>query len=324
MDSIVIGGDLSVARMGFGAMRLCGPGIMGYPVDRDAALNVLRRALELGVTLVDTADAYGPGVNEDQIAQALHPYAHDLVIATKGGNVRPDGRWVPDGRPTHLRAACEASLRRLKLERIDLYQRHAPDSKVPFDESIGALKDLRDEGKIRHLGLSNVSVAHARARAIVPIASVQNRYNSGSRESDSLVDVCTRDGLALLPYFPIDAGDLARASGTLRDVAERRGATTAQIALAWLLQRSPAVLPIPGTSSLTHLAENVAAAVIHLDEDDLQALAAERKRPRSNAAIFNVVGSAGLEPATPCVSCKCSTPELTALATWGTGGAYTP
>jgi len=224
MDSIVIGGDLSVARMGFGAMRLCGPGIMGYPVDRDAALNVLRRALELGVTLVDTADAYGPGVNEDQIAQALHPYAHDLVIATKGGNVRPDGRWVPDGRPTHLRAACKASLRRLKLERIDLYQWHAPDSKVPFDESIGALKDLRDEGKIRHLGLSNVSVAQlARARAIVPIASVQNRYNSGSRESDSLVDVCTRDGLAFLPYF--------RSMRAILPVRAARSATSPSVAV---------------------------------------------------------------------------------------------
>ncbi len=275
MNTIVIGGDLTVARMGFGAMRLCGAGVMGYPADRAAALAVLRRAVQLGVTLIDTADAYGPGVNEDQIAQALYPYPKGLVIATKGGNLRPDGRWVPDGRPAHLRAACEASLQRLRLERIDLYQWHAPDPTVPFADSIGALKELREAGKIRHIGLSNVSVAQLRAaRAIVPIVSVQNRYNLGARESDDVLDACTRDGLAFLPYFPIEAGDLAKAGGALRRVADRHQATTAQVALAWLLQRSPAVVPIPGTSSLAHLAENFAAAGLSLDAEDLSALAA--------------------------------------------------
>ncbi|GAC1311931.1 MAG: aldo/keto reductase [Vulcanimicrobiaceae bacterium] len=274
MDTIAIGGDTPVRRMGFGAMRLCGPGVMGYPSDRAAALAVLRRAVERGVTLIDTADAYGPAVNEEQIAHALHPYPEELVIATKGGNRRPDGRWVPDGRPEHLRAACEASLRRLRLERIDLYQWHAPDPKVPFAESIGALAALRDAGKIRHLGLSNVSLAQLReARAIVPIVSVQNRYNVGARESDDVLDACERDGLAFLPYFPIDAGDLAKAGGALREIATARGATTAQIALAWLLKRSRAMLPIPGTSSLAHLDENLAAAEIVLDDAEFASLA---------------------------------------------------
>ncbi len=273
METITIGGDLVVRRMGFGAMRLCGPRVMGYPADRGSALAVLHRARERGVTLIDTADAYGPAVNEEQIAEALYPYADDLVIATKGGNQRPDGRWVPDGRPEHLRAACEASLKRLRLERIDLYQLHVPDPKVPFEESIGALKELRDAGKIRHVGLSNVSVAEIeRARAIVPIVSVQNRYNVGSRESDDVVDLCERDGLAFMPYFPIDAGDLANAGGALAEIARKRRATTAQIALAWLMKRSPAIVPIPGTSSLAHLDENLDAAAIDLDDEEYSAL----------------------------------------------------
>lgn len=272
-DTIALGGDLVVSRMGFGAMRLCGPRVMGYPADRAAALAILHRVRERGVTLIDTADAYGPGVNEEQIADALHPYASDLVIATKGGNQRPDGRWVPDGRPEHLRVACEASLKRLRLERIDLYQLHVPDPKVPFEESIGALKALRDAGKIRHVGLSNVSVAQIeRARAIVPIVSVQNRYNVGARESDDVVDLCEREVLAFMPYFPIDAGDLASAGGTLAEIARQRGATTAQIALAWLMKRSPAILPIPGTSSLAHLDENLSAAEIDLDDTEFAAL----------------------------------------------------
>jgi pyridoxine 4-dehydrogenase len=273
-DTITIGGDLTVGRMGFGAMRLCGPSVMGYPGDRAAALAVLRDAVERGVTLIDTADAYGPAVNEEQIAAALHPYPSDLIIATKGGNQRPGGRWVPDGRPGHLRAACDASLRRLRLERIDLYQLHVPDPAVPFAESVGALAALRDAGKIRHVGLSNVSVSQlAEARTIVPIVSVQNRYNVGARESDDVLDACERDGLAFLPYFPIEAGDLAKAGGALRNVARQRGATTAQIALAWLMRCSPAIVPIPGTSSLAHLAENLAAAAIVLDEAEFAALA---------------------------------------------------
>jgi aryl-alcohol dehydrogenase-like predicted oxidoreductase len=272
-ESITLG-DLTVSRMGFGAMRLCGPRIMGYPENRENALAVLRRALELGITLIDTADAYGPHINEEQIAEALYPYPKDLVIATKGGNVRPtDGRWVPDGRPEHLTEACEGSLRRLKLDCIDVYQWHVPDRNVPFEESIGALKALRDAGKVRHLGLSNVSAQQlAKARAIVPIVSVQNRYNVAARESEDVLIACESDGLAFLPYFPIDAGDLATASGVLADVAHAHGATTAQIALAWLLARSKAMLPIPGTSSIAHLEENTAAASIELSKQQFAAL----------------------------------------------------
>jgi pyridoxine 4-dehydrogenase len=275
VNSFQIGGDLNVRRMAYGAMRLCGPGIMGYPPDRENARAVLLRAVECGVTLIDTADAYGPGINEEQIADAFYPYPADLVVATKGGSTRPDGRWVPDGRPQHLTAACEGSLHRLRVDRIDLYQLHAPDPKVPFAESIGALKGLRDAGKVRHIGLSNVSAAQlAHARSIVPVVSVQNRYNVGARDSDDIVDICERDGLAFLPYFPIEAGDLAKARGALGDIATRRGVTAAQIALAWLLKRSPVIVPIPGTSSVAHLDENMAAASIELTDDEFAKLGA--------------------------------------------------
>ncbi|HMD03588.1 MAG TPA: aldo/keto reductase, partial [Candidatus Baltobacteraceae bacterium] len=216
--TIALGGDLVAPRMGYGAMRLCGPGIMGPPAD--PALAVLRRVVELGVRLIDTADAYGPSINEEQIAQALWMYPEDLVIATKGGSTRPGGRWVPDGRPEHLRQACEGSLQRLRLGAIDLYQLHGPDPNVPYAESIGALAQLRAAGKIRHVGISNVSVAQLDvARAIVPIASVQNRYNIGERSSEDVLRACERHGIAFLPYFPIAAGSLAKAGGALARVA---------------------------------------------------------------------------------------------------------
>lgn len=273
MEETVTLGDRTVRRLGFGAMRLCGPNVMGAPRDPAAALAVLRHAVDVGVQLIDTADAYGPDVSEEQIASALYPYPADIVIATKGGSTRPDGRWERDGRPAHLKAACEGSLRRLRLDRIDLYQLHSPDPKVPFADSIGALKELRDAGKIRHVGLSNVSVDQLRqAREIVPIVSVQNRYNLGARQSEDVLDACARDGLAFLPYFPIEAGSLAKARGPLADVARRRGATTAQIALAWLLKRSPVIAPIPGTSSLAHLDENLGAGAIELTDSDFEEL----------------------------------------------------
>jgi len=256
--TIVIGGDLEVRRLGFGAMRLCGSSILGYPADRENALAVLRRAVELGVNLIDTSDAYGPEVNELQIAEALHPYPDGLVIATKGGLARTrSGGWPSDGRPEHLREACEGSLRRLRIERIDVYQLHAPDPRVPLEESVGELKRLRDEGKVRHVGLSNVSVDELeRARRIVPIVSVQNRYSLAQRSSEDVLQVCEREGLAFLPWYPLDSGRAVRP----------------QLALAWLLHHSPVICPIPGTSSLEHLEENVAAARLELSEEELAAL----------------------------------------------------
>ena len=275
MDTLRIGGELEVHRLGYGAMRLCGPRVTGWPEDREGALRVLRRAVELGVDFVDTADAYGPEVNELQVAEALWPY-DGVVVATKGGLVRTGepGEWPKDGRPEHLRAACEASLRRLRLDVIPLYQLHRPDPAVPFAESVGALRDLRDEGKIRFVGLSNVDVAQLEeARGIVEIASVQNEYNLGNRESEPVLELCEREGIAFLPWYPLDAGELARAGGPVEEVARAHGATHAQVALAWLLARSPVTLPIPGTSSVTHLEENMAARELRLTAAELAALA---------------------------------------------------
>jgi len=274
-ETITIGGDLVVNRLGFGAMRLCGEDIWGEPDDPENARAVLRRAVELGVQLIDTADAYGPEVNERQIADALHPYPDDVVIATKGSGTRPSRKqWEVDGRPEHLREACEASLRRLRLERIDLYQLHGPDDNVPIEESVGALADLQREGKIRHIGVSNVDEDElARAQSVARIVSVQNEYNVADRTSESVVRTCERDGLVFLPYFPIGAGwRAATPTGAVDRVAEKHGVTRQQVALAWLLHHSPATLPIPGTSSLEHLEENVAAASLTLDDDDLAAL----------------------------------------------------
>jgi pyridoxine 4-dehydrogenase len=273
--TFLIGGDLEVRRLGFGAMRLCGPGIRGWPEDRENALRVLRRAVELGANLVDTADSYGPDVNELQVAQALHPYADGLVIATKGGLLRDErpGGWPADGRPEHLREACEGSLRRLRLERIDLYQLHRPDPKVPLEESVGELARLQEEGKIRHVGLSNVDVEQLeRAREIVPIVSVQNRYNLADRHSEDVLEVCEEQGIAFFPWWPLAVGDLAEPGGRLDAVARAHDATPAQVALAWLLARSPAVCPIPGTASLEHLEENMAAAELELKPGELGAL----------------------------------------------------
>jgi pyridoxine 4-dehydrogenase len=266
-------GDLTVNRMGFGAMRVCGPDIWGPPKDRAAAHRVFRRAIELGVNFFDTADSYGPEVDETLIAEALHPYPPGLVIGTKGGLVRPNRRaWDPDGRPEHLRRALEGSLKRLRLERIDLYQFHAPDPRVPFAGSVGTLAELQRAGKIRHLGLSNVTVRQlADARRITPIVSVQNDYSVGNRSSDDVLAACEKASIAFIPWYPLGAGQALRLAKVKR-VAERRGATPAQVALAWLLARSPVMLPIPGTASLAHLEENVAAAGLKLAAEDLKEL----------------------------------------------------
>jgi pyridoxine 4-dehydrogenase len=267
-------GDLTVNRMGFGAMRLTGAGVIGEPADPENAKAVLRRAVELGVNFIDTADAYGPEINERQVADALHPYPDDLVIATKGGlRHERQGEWLRDGRPENLRASCEASLERLRVDRIDLYQLHAVDPSVPFDESLGMLAQLQEEGKIRHIGLSNVDARQlARARQIVTVVSVQNRYNLADRHSEGVLEACERDGIAFLPWFPLGLGDLTRGGGRLADVASARGATQAQIALAWLLRRSPVMLPIPGTSSLEHLEEDIAAASLELSDSEFAEL----------------------------------------------------
>jgi aryl-alcohol dehydrogenase-like predicted oxidoreductase len=266
-------GDLTVNRMALGAMRVCGPDIWGPPKDRAAAHRLLRRAIELGVNFFDTADSYGPEVDETLIAEALHPYPPGFVIGTKGGLVRPNRHaWDPDGRPEHLRRALEGSLKRLRLERIDLYQFHAPDPRVPFDESVGALAELQRAGKIRHLGLSNVSVRQlAAARRIAPIVSVQNDYSVENRESDDVLAACEKAGIAFIPWYPLGAGRALR-SARVKRVAERLGATPAQVAVAWLLSRSPVMLPIPGTASIAHLEENVSAAALKLAAEDLEAL----------------------------------------------------
>jgi aryl-alcohol dehydrogenase-like predicted oxidoreductase len=259
-------GDMQVPRFGFGAMRITGEGIWGDPPDPAAARALLRRVVELGVRFIDTADSYGPEVSERLIAEALHPYPPGLVIATKGGIVRPDrSSWVPDGRPEHLRAACEASLRRLRLERIDLYQLHTVDSRVPFEESVGALARLQQEGKIRHVGVSNVTASQLeRARRIVKVVSVQNRYNVVDRSSDDVLQACERDGLAFIPWSPLVQGERDRGApqrAALESWARARDLSVHQAALAWLLLKSPVMLPIPGTSKVPHLESNLAAAL---------------------------------------------------------------
>jgi len=266
-------GDLTVNRMGFGAMRACGPQVWGPPRDRGAAHAVLRRAVELGVNFFDTADSYGPHVDEELIAEALHPYPPGFVIGTKGGLLRPrPSAWEPCGRPEHLRQAIEGSLRRLRLERIDLYQLHAPDPRVPFEDSVGALAEAQRAGKIRHVGLSNVTVKQLeQARRICPVVSVQNAYHLGDRSSEDVLAACDRLGIAFLPWYPLGAGAVL-AKANVRKVAARREATPAQVALAWLLAKSSRMLPIPGTASLAHLEENVAAASLRLSAEDLAAL----------------------------------------------------
>ena len=270
---VSLGKELSVNRLGFGAMRLTGEGIWGPPKDKKAALAVLRRAIELEVNFFDTADSYGPHVSEDLIAEALFPYPKGLVIATKGGWNRPGpNQWTHDATPAHLRAAVEGSLKRLKLDRIDLYQLHTPDPVVPFEASVETLAELRNQGKIRLIALSNVTREHIeRARKIVPIASVQNRYSFADREWDYVVDYCQKNGIAFIPWFPLGAGKVA--GDVLNETARSKHASPKQVALAWLLRRSPVMLPIPGTSSVEHLEENVAAASVRLTNEEYDSLA---------------------------------------------------
>jgi pyridoxine 4-dehydrogenase len=275
-DTFTIGGDLEVRRLGFGAMRITGPGIWGPPDDPDAARALVRRVVELGVNLIDTADSYGPEVSEHLIAEALFPYPDDLVIATKGGLRRSGpGQWPRDGRPERLKECCEASLRRLRLERIDLYQLHSPDPQVPLEDSLGALRELQEEGKIRHVGVSNVSLDELeRARAVVDVVTVQNRYNLVDRHSEDVLFACEREGIGFIPWFPLATGDLASPGGPLDELAREHDATPGQLALAWLLARSQVMLPIPGTSSIEHFEENLAAERIELDSHALEQLGA--------------------------------------------------
>jgi pyridoxine 4-dehydrogenase len=271
IDTIGIGGDLTVNRLGFGAMRVTGPGVWGEPEDRDKAIATLRRVVELGVNFIDTADSYGPHTSENLIAHALYPYPDDLVIATKGGLTRPGpGQWEREGRPEHLRRACEGSLKRLRLDQIPLYQYHAPDEKVAFADSIGELAKLRDEGKIRHIGLSNVTTEHvAEAMRIVPVVSVQNRYNVTDRGSQPVLDLCEQESLAFLPWAPIQQ---ISENVPVRVAAERHGVSERQIVIAWLLATSPVMLPIPGTGSPEHAQENIAAAGIELTSQEFNAI----------------------------------------------------
>jgi pyridoxine 4-dehydrogenase len=269
--TIDLGGDLTVQRMGFGAMRITGPGIWGDPPDRDVAKAVLRRVVELGVTFIDTADSYGPAVSEELIAEALHPYPDDLVIATKGGLERtgPD-EWPSAARPDRLKRVCEGSLQRLQLDTIPLYQHHRPDPSVPYAESIGALVELKDDGKIRHIGVSNVDERQLRiAQSLTPVVSVQNRYNVSDRRSESMLDLCEQESIAFIPYSPVK--DL-EGNRVVEEVATHHGVTATQIVLAWLLARSAQMLPIPGTGSVAHLEENVAAATIELDAREVAAI----------------------------------------------------
>jgi aryl-alcohol dehydrogenase-like predicted oxidoreductase len=265
--TIGMGKKIEVRRLGYGAMRITGRGVWGPPEDVEGARAVLRRVVDLGINLIDTADSYGPQVSEELIAEVLHPY-EGLTIATKGGMERTGpGRWPRNGRPEHLKQACEGSLRRLRVDRIDLYQLHSPDDRVPYEESVGAMKELQDEGKVRHIGISNVAVGQLeRAREIVDVVSVQNRFNLSDRSSGDVLDCCEELGICFLPWFPLAAGDLAEPGGPAAEIAAAHGATPAQIALAWLLRRSPVIAPIPGTSSVRHLEENVAAASIELSD----------------------------------------------------------
>jgi pyridoxine 4-dehydrogenase len=267
-------GDMTVNRMGFGAMRITGDGIWGPPADPEECKRVLRRAVELGVNVIDTADSYGPHVSEELIADALFPYPDDLIIATKAGFARPGpNRWEPDGRRQHIREAIEGSLRRLRRDRIDLYQVHTPDRKVPYAETVGAFRDLQQAGLVRHVGVSNVSVEQlGAARAIVDVVSVQNRYNLTDRASEPVLEACAREGLGFIPWYPLATGKLA--GEAIERVAERRALSSAQVGLAWLLQHSIVMLPIPGTSKVAHLEENAAAAAVELTDEDVRELEA--------------------------------------------------
>jgi pyridoxine 4-dehydrogenase len=264
----VIGGDLRVHRLGFGAMRITGKGIWGEPKDRAEAIRVLRKAVELGINFIDTADSYGPLVSEEIIAEALYPYPKELVIATKAGLERPGpDQWVPNGKPAHLREACEGSLRRLRVERIDLFQLHRIDDKVPAEDQLGTLKELQAEGKIKHIGLSEVSVAQIEhARKLVPIVTVQNRYSVLDRGAEDVLEYCERAKIGFIPWFPLGAGELSAAGSKLEKIAEHAKITPSQLALAWLLRRSAVMLPIPGTSRVDHLEENVATASVKIDD----------------------------------------------------------
>ena len=270
----LIGNDLRVTRLGFGSMRITGEGIWGEPADRAEAIKVLRRAVEVGINFIDTADSYGPNVSEEIIAEALHPYPAGLVIATKGGFMRPGpNQWVENGKPEHLRSACEGSLRRLRLERIDLYQLHRIDPKVPAEDQLGTLKDLQAQGKIKHIGLSEVSVRQIQhARTIVPIVSVQNRYSVTDRGSEDVLKYCEKEKMGFIPWFPLAAGRVSGSESPISRIAAQWKATPSQVALAWLLARSPVMLPIPGTSKVKHLEENVAAAELKVDAMKMQEL----------------------------------------------------
>ena len=270
----LIGNDLRVTRLGFGSMRITGEGIWGEPADRAEAIRVLRRAVELGINFIDTAESYGPNVSEEIIAEALHPYPAGLVIATKGGFMRPGpNQWVENGKPEHLRSACEGSLRRLRLERIDLYQLHRIDPKVPAEDQLGTLKDLQAQGKIRHIGLSEVSLRQIQhARTMIPIVSVQNRYSITDRGSEDVLEYCEKEKMGFIPWFPLSAGRVSGSDSPISRMAARWKATPSQLALAWLLARSPIMLPIPGTSRVEHLEENVAAAELKIDANKMREL----------------------------------------------------
>jgi len=280
--TFTIGGDLQVYRLGYGAMRITGDGIWGPPKDKKEALAVLHRALDLGINFIDTADSYGPAVSEELIAEALYPYPQGLVITTKGGLLRTGpGQWPQDGSPKHLREALEASLRRLRMDRIDIYQFHRPDPKVPVEDSIGEIAKMKAEGKIRHVGVSNFTIDElALAQKIVPIVTVQNRYNLSNHESermnatqsDEMIEVCARQGIGYIPWGPLAAGDLARPGGPVDQAAKRHHVEPSQITIAWLLHRSPNILPIPGTSSVKHLEQNVIGATIKLTPEEFQAI----------------------------------------------------